>query len=248
MLLLLACITLPPHQEFPTLSKAFSAVLEKQPKVLGIGELHTTTTGPQGPTTLSRFTTELLPLLSPGTTDLVLETWRLNPECYQQAKAVSETIQQDLKRPEATKTELELLIEAAIALKIQPHDLLLSCEEYAQVQIEGELDYGTLLTVVTQKLQAYGEEGFNIPEARVVLYGGAVHNDVVPNPDQADYSYGKALGQSSGYIELDLYNPAILKEKPALVEESWAPLLEKAGPGKVILYARSARSYVILTD
>lgn len=257
MFWLLACTSTAPvvaepalftHQRFPTAAAAFQHILDLKPQVLGIGEVHANTEVAAGPSTLQRFTTELLPLLAPTTTDIVLETWRINGDCRQKATEVSQSVQSDTHRPEATKSELEILIERADALHIKPHDLAVSCAEYAAIQTpEGDVDYNLLLKTITSKLYDYAIQGFETPKTVLVIYGGAVHNDALPPEETAEFSYGKAL-VPRGYIELDIFDPVILRSKPRMVEDTWAPLLNQTGPNHVLLYARSPNSYVMLLE
>lgn len=247
-LLLLACARLPAHEVHPNTAAALSAVLEARPKVLGIGELHVTTADPGRTSTLSRFTSELLPVLAPRTTDLALETWRVDPSCFA-AVEVSAAVQEGTHRPPETKSELVLLVERAIELGVRPHDLVFACEEYARLTDEaGEVRYGELLSLVTARLQALAIEGLETPDATLVLYGGAVHNDVTPPERTAAWSYGRALHERGGaaYVELDLLDPAALRAKPDLIEPGWAALLDHTGPDRALLHPRGPQSWVLL--
>lgn len=243
---------LPPHQVFSSSEEALRAVLEGKPAVLGVGEVHATTDGPAIPTTIGRFTERLLPVLAPGTTDLVIETWRLDQTCGEQAEQVVATVEQDTKRPEVVKDEIVVLAEKAKALGVQPHDLTLNCEEYASIQADdGSVDYDTLLVLLTGKLGDYAQRGLQTEGATVVLYGGAMHNDLFPSEALQPYSYGVAARETGGprYVELDLYAPELIRGKESLVEPAWAPLLEHAtGPDRAVLYARGPQSYVLFLE
>lgn len=258
MLLLAACgdpdpiveaPPLPPHRVFPTAADALRAVLASNPRVLGVGEVHATTDGPAVPTTLSRFTRELLPVLAPHTTDLVIETWRLDGRCGAQEEKVATQVDADAKRPEAAKDDIVLLAEAAVAAGVRPHDLAITCDEYAGLlDANGEVVYASLLTLLSAKLQDYAVRAIDTPDATMVLYGGAVHNDLFPSEALAAYSYGPAVRAKGGaaYVELDLYAPELLGE--AMIEPAWAPLLATTGPDQVALYERGDGSYVLLLE
>jgi hypothetical protein len=246
-----AATALPAHREFPNAAAAVTAILARNPRVLGIGEVHATTDGPAVPTTMSRFTSQILPVLAPRTTDLVLETWHLDPSCRKPAEHVATQVQADTKRPEETKDDLSELIDASKKLGVQPHDLVIACDEYPKVlDGDGNVVYGSLLSLVTGKLADYAERGFSTTGAALVIYGGAVHNDVSPSADLAAYSYGvpaRAKG-GDGYVELDLYVPELIRASPSLIEPAWAPLLDATGPDRVLLYERSPGSYVLLLE
>ncbi|HMV66302.1 MAG TPA: hypothetical protein PKA64_05590, partial [Myxococcota bacterium] len=100
----------------------------------------------------------------------------------------------------------------------------------------------------TDRLRALGEQALDTPDASLVLYGGAVHNDVSPPEATAAWSYGAALRARAGaaYVELDLLDPRILRAKPTLVEPGWAALLDRAGPDHVVLHPRGPGSWVLL--
>lgn len=240
---------LPPHQDFPSAEAALEHLLQKNPRVLGVGEVHSSTDRPGIPSTISRFTTELLPVLAPRTTDLVIETWRLESACGAPAEQVVTQVETETKRPEETKDEIVVLAERASALGVRPHDLPVSCAEYPTLLDEqGEVAYDRLLKLLTVKLGAFANAGLTTADASLVLYGGAMHNDLSPDPELVDYSYGveaRRLG-GDGYMELDLYQPELLVGREALLEPAWAPLLERAvGPDRAVLFERGPGSYVL---
>lgn len=243
---------LPPHTVFASAEEAVRAVLAKRPRVLGVGEVHATTDGPAVPSTISRFTERVLPLLAPETTDLVIETWRLDRACGEQAAAVVETVEIETKRPEQTKSEIVLLAEAALALGVRPHDLVLTCEEYGPLAAaDGSVDYDRLLTLLTDKLGIFAQAGLDTPDARVVLYGGAMHNDLFPAEGLEGWSYGEEARAKGGdaYVELDLYQPELLHGKESLIDPAWAPLLERAtGPDRAVLFERGPGSYIVFLE
>lgn len=239
----------PPHQVLPGLADAVRVVLGESPRVLGVGEAHATIDGPPVKSAMARFTSDALPVLAPRTTDLVLETWRLDGRCGAQEEQVAAKVETETKRPEATKSELVLLVEAAVAANVRPHDLALSCDEYAALlDPQGEVVYGALLKLLTGKLGEFAVAGMEKPDASLVLYGGAVHNDLTPGDGLADYTYGPAAAAKGAYTELDLYVPEVLRATPSLVEPAWAPLLDQAGPHHVILFPRGPRSWVVLLE
>lgn len=252
---LLACAAhdarsaLPPHQVFPSSEEALRAVLAEKPRVLGIGEVHASEGDPPGPTTLARFTSRLLPVLAPATTDLVIETWHLDGTCGAPAEAAVAQVQEDTRRPDETKSELTRLVEAAQKQGVRPHDLDIDCAEYATfTEPGGRVSYDALLKLLAEKLGDYARRGVESPDATVVLYGGAVHNDRRPSAAVAAYSYGAAAAARGGYVELDLYAPELVRGNDLLVEPSWAPLLDVTGPGRAILYLREPGSWVLLME
>ena len=82
-----------------------------------------------------------------------------------------------------------------------------------------------------------------------VVYGGALHNDLHPDPALAPFSYGaRAFHATAGrYRELDLYVPAYVERKPAMRGEPWFPLWQRAlAPGRPVLIRRSPDSFIVV--
>ena len=238
---------LPPHRVLATPQDVLDVIGEIGPRILGVGELHQVVEGPQGPAAIDWFTEALLPLLAPSATDLVIETWVFGGACGAVEEVVVEVLPQDTKRPPETEDAIMRLARRARELGVAPHALELSCEDYdAVVGADGEIVYEQLLGVLTRELGEYAREGLATPDARVVLYGGAVHNDLHPREALAPYSYATSLSEPQAYLELDLYPPAMAAAQPGFDTEPWFPLLEVTGPGHVVLYQREERSWVLL--
>ena len=108
---------------------------------------------------------------------------------------------------------------------------------------DGSLDAQKSLLLVREKVEARanevrakGEGGF--PGRTLVLYGGALHNDLQPLPELKDYSFGPSLAAAvdGGYLELDLLVPEYVDGDEDLVKEPWfAPALKRAGTGVTVL-------------
>jgi hypothetical protein len=158
-------------------------------------------------------------------------------------------VEVDTKRPEATKSEIVLLAEAAKARGVTPHDLVFTCDEYAGLTgPDGAVVYDALLKALTAKLGAKVDQALARDDVRLVLYGGAMHNDRAPRPGAEAYSYGTAAAArgGDGYVELDLYDPARVAGKALFVDPEWEPLLSEVGPEGVLLVERGPRSHVLL--
>ena len=246
-----AAAPLPPHREFANVEAAIAAVLEHNPRVLGIGEVHATTDGPVVPTTMSRFTTRSCRSSRRGRPILVLETWHLDPACRKPAEHVATQVQADTKRPEETKDDLSELIDAAKEARrptSRPRDRLRRVPEDPRRRRKRRLRHAAL----ARDGEARGLRHARALDAGGVAgdYGGAVHNDVAPSGDPSAYSYGVTARQKGGdaYVELDLYVPELIRASPSLIEPAWAPLLDAAGPDHVLLYERGPGSFVLLLE
>ncbi len=245
----LAAQPLPPHRIFATPDELLAVIGALGPRILGVGELHQVVEGPQGPAAIDWFTDALLPLLAPSATDLVIETWVFEGACGEVEEVVVEVLPEDTKRPPETEDAIVRLARLARELGVTPHALELSCDDYDSVMgADGEIVYERLLGVLTRELGVYARQGLETPDARVVLYGGAVHNDLHPREALAAYSYatGVAELEAEAYLELDLYPPAMAAVQAGFEEEPWFPLLAVTGPDHAVLYQRGERSWVLL--
>ncbi len=161
-----------------------------------------------------------------------------------------EVLPEATQRPEAVEDDIVRLARVARELGVTPHALELDCDDYQAVVGPGdEIVYDKLLGVLTRELGAFASQGLETPDARVVLYGGAVHNDLHPRPALAAYSYATELVERPGghaYLELDLYPPAMARAQAGFAEEPWYPLLDLTGPEHLVLYERDERSWVLL--
>ena len=69
----------------------------------------------------------------------------------------------------------------------------------------------------------------------VLVYGGALHNDLAPDPELAKYSFGPAIDALThgDYREVDLFVPELVDTYPALRAERWYPVWRRArAPGR----------------
>ncbi len=239
-----------PHRVFGSSGEALKAILAEHPKVrvIGVGEFHAKTDGPPVRSTLSRLTDDMLVELGSWGSDLVLETWVVQGDCAV-GHEVAAQVAKETRRPEATESELQRAARVARQRGMTPHVLGMTCDEQSQLRGEdGQLQYGLLLELLTRKLEAQALAARARPDVRLVLYGGAVHNDLQPRPDLASYSYTRALQDDEGlFLELDLYVPELVRGQSSLSDEPWLPLLDDAvAPGRVVLYERGPRSLVLL--
>jgi hypothetical protein len=135
-----------------------------------------------------------------------------------------------------------------------------SCAEYRLLAHDGAsgtrqpLDFERMLALIERKLEAQVTEVLAARPAidaakLVVVYGGALHNDLHPDPVLAPFSYGvRAFHTTAGrYRELDLYVPAYLERNPAMHGEPWFALWQRAAaPGRPVLIRRSSDSFIVV--
>lgn len=240
----------PPHQRLAGAAELAQIIGQRGPRILGVGELHQVVDGPQGPAAIDWFTEQLLPVLAPSATDLVIETWVFEGGCGEQEQVVVEALPEATNRPPETEDAIVRLARVARELGVTPHALELSCDDYeAVVGPDGGIVYEQLLAVMTRELGALARQGLATPDARVILYGGAVHNDLHPRPALAAYSYATALAALEGgqaYMELDLYPPGMAAQQAGFADEAWFPLIDATGPDHLVLWERDPNSLVVL--
>jgi hypothetical protein len=223
--------------------------------VIAFGEIHQTRKTAGVRSALARFTDEMLPVLAPHAAHLIVETWMTTGACGESEKQVTEDVARTTERPAETENEIVTLLKRAKALGVAPHVLAIGCEEYATLTggKGGAVDYDRLLSITAQHLERAIRQALALPRSGarplVIVYGGALHNDLHPDPALAKYSFGPAIFALSrgAYREVDLYVPEMVDATPALRAEPWHRAWRRAGAGReVVLVRRSAHSAVVL--
>ena len=233
-------------------AQIMTRLLDEKPRVIAFGEYHELTGGAKAKSAISRFTDELLALTTVRASDLIVETWVTDGNCGKTETQAVAKVEKHIQRPKHVKTELEILIERTVTLGLRPHILTITCDEYRSIQPDaGEVDYVRLLAVVTGALKREIDAALKKakPEKIVLVYGGAVHNDLEPRAELKDFTFGPAVRDETGghYLEVDLYVPEFIERDKDIVKESWYPLYKKkAKPGKPTLVKRSAGSYIVV--
>src|SRR5437868_4164908 len=89
----------------PSVPAALEALLARKPRVVAFGEIHQTTASLRVPSSLKHFTDELLAVVAPRASDLVVETWMTEGKCGQTETAVVANVQKTTQRPAQTEDE-----------------------------------------------------------------------------------------------------------------------------------------------
>lgn len=239
---------------FDTASLAIAHIIKSHPKnrprVLGFGEFHKLDTSAPVRSALRQFAGGMIDLLADSTSDLVLESWTVDPKCGRTAKTVTKQVKQSIERPAETESEMQLLARKVKSHGIRGHVLKFECAEYKELLLDGQLDHTKLLTAVNKKLASSTKRALESSdkEKMLVIYGGATHNNLTPYEGLESWSYGPEIAKftDEGYIEIDLYVPEFVRDDDLLKTEAWYPLIEEARTDQVILIRRSSHSYIIL--
>jgi hypothetical protein len=239
-----------PHREVRTTDAAIAAILDETTgiRVYAVGEYHPTRDVVVRTSPLARFTKEIIGLLEPRAQHLVVEAW-LDDLCQsERAGQISMEVFKVTERARRAGGELEALIATSRKLAIATHDLPMTCVEYDSVlDARGRVDFLRLLLMITDTLGAASRA--LVADGRdVIVYGGALHNDLYPQWPLEELSYAKALDDQlgGGVLEIDLVVPEIVAPMPLVRREPWFPLLGHASPDRVLVWNRGPNSYVVI--
>lgn len=236
-----------PHAEYATTGDAMRAILahNRDADVYAVGEYHPTSgTIVARHSPLARFTNEIIELLGPRANHLVVEAW-FDASCVV-ADPVQTQIQAATSRPPSQHAELASLVARTGRLQMQTHGLPMTCIEHASVlDPRGRVDFWRLLVMVTDKLSTT-TRALVAGGRRVIVYGGALHNDLYPRWPLEQLSYAHGLAREASVIELDLVVPEIVAPLRSIRQERWFPLLGRAAPGRVLVWERGPGSYVLI--
>jgi hypothetical protein len=93
------------------------------------------------------------------------------------------------------------------------------------------------------------KEEAGVPGKMLVLYGGALHNDLVPAPGDEPYVFGPTLQHETKgrYVELDLLVPEYVERDEELLARPWfEPALALARKGRHVVIQPSPGVNVLL--
>jgi hypothetical protein len=244
----------PKFDAYPDLASALKAIVPADARVVGFGELHSRTDRAQVRSALSRFTSDGLPVFTDMASDLIVETWIVDPKCGQKAKTTTAKVEISARRPQETKSEIAVLAEAARAAKIQPHAMKLSCEDYDKVAPAGSEPLpDVLLGLITKELGRIAEEAIKHRDKEpghrplIALYGGALHNDRFPAEGVEDWSYAARVDALTGnrFVEIDLIVPELAEADKSVETQPWYPLVKNTD-ASLKVWKRGERSFVVI--
>jgi hypothetical protein len=247
-----------PCETYASPVQALEKILaESSPRVIGFGEYHQQEETASVPSAIKRFTDSLLPVLTAKTSDILLETWIPEGDCGEAEESVVADVEETINRPESTEDEIVTLIKTAYSLGVQPHIMKMTCGDYLKLlgADSNEVDYNGLMNMIARQME---EKCMQLLEARrgedsarplLVIYGGALHNDITPDSEWADASFGPKMDRvtQGRYVEVDLYVPEFIEGDAYMREEAWFPIFMKnASPDKVLLIKPGPNRYVLV--
>jgi hypothetical protein len=245
------------YRIFPDERAALQYVLSTQPRIVGVGEVHQSTTSAPVRSAVEHFI-GMIDLVAPVASDLVVEPWVQTGQCGVAEQAFARDVPRSTRRPAATSDHAHQLLTEAQRRGVAPHVLTLDCHDYARLTNDAgtvnleqlALLLGRQLRQLTAQLYARRSQtdGGGGDRRAIWIYGGALHNDMTPPPGLESMSYAEELDNlaQGRYVELDLFVPEYIRGSAIDMEEPWYPLFERlAGPDHVLLIERGPRSFIL---
>jgi hypothetical protein len=234
------------HREFATTQDAMTAILGENPvpRVYAIGEYHQTRDAIAATSSLARFTREIIGMLEPHAQHLIVESW-LDASCW----GGKDPVNAALAKPDGVKMDVLRLVTRTNQMHMQAHTLPMTCIEYdSVVDLGGHVNFLLLLEMITDKLADSTRALLADGTSSVIVYGGALHNDLYPHWPLEQLSYARPLAQELGghVLEIDLVVPEVVAPMEMIRAEPWFPLLGRASPGRVLVWERGPASYVVI--
>jgi hypothetical protein len=242
----------------PSAAAALAAWLDGAAGVVAFGEVHQDTATAGTRSALARFTDDVLPALAPRASHLIVETWMTTGSCGEKETRVTEDIARTTERPKETESEIVRLLRRAKEAGVAPHVLAVTCDEYASLTSGGRgsavrVDYDKLLRLTERHLETAIRQALLLPRTTerplVLVYGGALHNDLHPVRTLAPYAFGPAIFAAAhgDYREVDLYVPELVERNRALRAEPWFPAWRAFGHEReTVVIPRSGRSTIVV--
>jgi hypothetical protein len=220
-----------------------------------VGEAHAQKATPGVPSSAKRFTAEMLPELKDKASDLVIELMVPPTGCEAKTKAVNKEMGKvTAQQAETNQNEYVTMGDTAQKLGIDPHLIHPSCDDFKAITAPGGDPADASLRLIarlmretTKKALARNEKAG--VEKIVILYGGAIHNDIEPAPAVKDYAYGPDLVAftKGRYVELDVFVPELVHDAGLWPKFVWYPHFDKtAHPDKTTMFAPLPSSFTIL--
>ena len=243
-------------RSFANAEDALSFVLrETAPLVLGVGEIHAQKGTALEASPTQRFA-QLLPLLCGNARHIVIELWTSRNDCGDQRVEEVRQAQKPVTQTQSTSNQNDFLElgNVAKANRIQPHALTPSCDDFRSILAAKDQDIARMLELTATRsadlaeallTRAKGSTG--VPS--VVLYGGAMHNDLTPLEGREAFSYGPRLTKSTGNrtTELDIVLREQVKDSETYRRFPWYEHFRADGlDRRFALYRLGPKSFTLI--
>jgi hypothetical protein len=237
---------------FDSPEAAFAFVLAERPRVIGVGEAHAQK-GMEGiDSATKRFTERFLPLLQGRTSDLIVELM-LPPKGCAKAEQEVRTQQKEVTKQQASTNQNEYVVlgDAARRAGIVPDALRPTCQDLDAAAKAGDQAVPVMLETIARlsrikaaELLARNDQSPQAKDKMVILYGGALHNDLAPKPGREAWSFGPELARATGgrYVELDVFVPESIQDTDSWRAFAWYSRYDPAAHGGSTVLFRTAPS------
>ena len=243
-------------EKFVSPAEAMKAFLGDATGVVAFGELHQTVKTAGVRSSIARFTDEILPAIAPRAAHLIVETWvsrgslRRDREagdqgCRPHDRAAGRDRERDRAAPAAGQGAGGRAARAGRRLPRVPvagHD-----RRRRRLRPAADADRPA------SRPRDPAGAGPAAPADRplVLVYGGALHNDLAPRAELAKYSFGPAIDALThgDYREVDLFVPELSTPTRRCARSAGTPpgVPFAARPGTTLI-RRQPRSAVLLFE
>lgn len=240
-------------QTFTTPRAAFEYALRDSPRVVAVGEAHAQKAAGNVESATRRFARDLLPALAPRVKGIVIELLAPDRRCEKhEAQAVAERTK-PVTAPQAETNQSDFIALGAEAKKlgIQPEPLIPTCDELKAVLAAQGGDIAKLLeliaTITVRETTAFLDH--KPPADGIAVYGGLLHNDPVPPPEHAAWSFGPGVAEHArgSYVEVDLIVPELIRNEEPWTKLPWFAHYDPARAGaETVLFQTGPKSYVLI--
>ncbi len=245
--------------QYDTPREAFlrALALANAPLVLGVGEAH----APKGatvPSAARRFTDDLLPSISERASDLLLELMMPPGGCVDAVAEVRREQEPVTSRhAETDSDEYVGMGSRARQLGVVPDMLRPTCADMDAIEHASAADMIDVSLTTIARLS--GAQAAHLADRDalsdadsgkiVVLYGGALHNDLDPPPESARWSYAPALAAHvhGRFAAIDLVVPEFIGLDATWARLPWWPHYDRGRLGrKATLFRTGPQSFVLI--
>lgn len=241
----------PTYKAFPSAGAAVKYLIKKtDPDYIGFGEFHQEY-DLQFTSTSERFAEEIIPVLKRNSfQDLVIEFAPDDPGADAELEILRETGKLSGQHTPILIEWMWLsndaggigkLYEEAKGMKLYGSNLSLTEKEDEKKGKISTRNASIRVKTRTQKKV----DGLLKNGKKVVSYGGFYHNDVNPDPEEKEISFGPYFKRNCSYLEIDLIVPEIFEAFPKMFKEKrlYRNLVPRTG---VLLIQESKREFVLL--
>jgi hypothetical protein len=228
---------------------------ETAPVVLAVGEIHAQKGLALKASPTQRFSA-LLPLFCGNSRHIVIELMTGRNDCGDNRVEQVQKAEKPVTQAQATTNQNDFFELGNVAKlnHIQPHALTPTCDEFRSILAAKDQDIARRLELTATRTADLAEELLARSAAAkgtpyVILYGGAMHNDMLPLEGREGFSYGPRLDVSSQHrtTELDIVLREQVKDTESFQRLPWFPHFRADGLDKqFILYRLGPKSFTLI--